>query len=247
MSMFKRLRLDRGIDAKLFIAVMAGIIVAGGLLLVGGVAFGTVPDANGHIQACFKTVGGQLRVLDTDTGDTCNRGETAISWSQGGSETGEVPQGGMVFFDSADCPAGWSEYTPARGRTVVGLQPGGNLNGTVGSAFTDEEDRAHQHGLTSFEPNHSHSSNHSHSVNPPNTSTTSFSSTSRLLDGGVFGTSRWLINDSQHNHSVNIPSFSSGLASFLSGSAGGHGHSAGNPRQTSSVIPYLQLLSCEKD
>jgi hypothetical protein len=50
-----------------------------------------------------------------------------------------VPSGAVMFFNRATCPSGWSEYTPARGRTVVGLQPGGTLAGLKGSAFTNLE------------------------------------------------------------------------------------------------------------
>jgi len=42
-------------------------------------------------------------------------------------------------------PDGWSEYTSARGRMIVGLPNGGTDEGTVGAALTDLEDRTHSH------------------------------------------------------------------------------------------------------
>ena len=164
MSMFKRLQLGRLIDAKLIIAVMAGVIAAGGLLFVGRVAFGTIPDASGDIQACVTNKAGRIRLIDTDAGETCNAAETALSWNQG------TPSGGVMFYDGA-CPAGWTEFEAARGRTIVALPDGGTLNGTVGSALTDTENRAHAHTVDPLNTASSFSGSHNHSVDPPVTAT----------------------------------------------------------------------------
>jgi len=46
------------------------------------------------------------------------------------------------------CPAGWSEFTEARGRYVVGLTGGGTLKGTSGTPLSDQEARPvgqHEH------------------------------------------------------------------------------------------------------
>ena len=61
---------------------------------------------------------------------------------------GGVPAGGIIFQTGA-CWEGWAEYTPARGRYVVGLVGGGTEAGTVGAALGDRESRAtgaHSHG-----------------------------------------------------------------------------------------------------
>lgn len=55
----------------------------------------------------------------------------------GGGGTYLVPGGAIMLFDSATCPAGWTEYTAARGRTIVGVPSGGTVGGTVGSALAD--------------------------------------------------------------------------------------------------------------
>ena len=61
---------------------------------------------------------------------------------------GGVPAGGIIYQTGA-CWEGWAEYTPARGRYVVGLVGGGAEAGTVGAALGDRESRAtgaHSHG-----------------------------------------------------------------------------------------------------
>jgi hypothetical protein len=47
-----------------------------------------------------------------------------------------------MFFNRGTCPGGWSEYTDARGRYLVGLTSGGSLGTLVGADLTDKEDRA---------------------------------------------------------------------------------------------------------
>lgn len=64
------------------------------------------------------------------------------------SRAGAVPSGGIIF-QTGDCWPGWTEYTPARGRYVVGLVSGGTEAGTAGTALGDRESRAtgaHSHG-----------------------------------------------------------------------------------------------------
>jgi hypothetical protein len=55
------------------------------LALAGGIAYAAIPDPTGMIHCCFKTVGGQLRVIDTST-TNCLPSETAISWNQIGAQ-----------------------------------------------------------------------------------------------------------------------------------------------------------------
>ena len=72
------------------------------------------------------------------------------------SET--VPAGTIAFFTGA-CPTGWTEYTAARGRYIVGTPSGGTAEGTVGTALTNVENRAvgqHNHAIT--DPGHVHES-----------------------------------------------------------------------------------------
>ncbi|GBE19574.1 hypothetical protein BMS3Abin17_00298 [archaeon BMS3Abin17] len=59
-----------------------------------------------------------------------------------------------MFFNLASCPSGWSELTSARGRYLVGLNSGGSLAATQGTALTDQEDRSGTKGLSNPEEVH---------------------------------------------------------------------------------------------
>jgi hypothetical protein len=70
-----------------------------------------------------------------------------------------APAGAVMFFDLPSCPAGWSEFTQARGRYVVGLTAGGTLRGTSGTPLNDQEARP------VGEHSHSGMFNHVHAIN----------------------------------------------------------------------------------
>jgi len=59
-----------------------------------------------------------------------------------------MPNGAIAAFASASCPSGWSEYTPARGRFLRGIDPTGTLDPdgvrTAGSTQNDAL-QAHRH------------------------------------------------------------------------------------------------------
>jgi hypothetical protein len=82
------------------------VLLTVALLLVGGIAYASIPDANGVIHGCRKNSGGALRVIDTDAGQTCAGNETALSWNQTGPQGPPGPAGGF---------AGWQEvvHTPS--------------------------------------------------------------------------------------------------------------------------------------
>lgn len=68
-----------------------------------------------------------------------------------------VPSGLIAFSVNGTCPSGWTEYTTARGRYIVGLVSGGTNGATVGTSLSNSEDRAtgqHTHGVT--DPGHTH-------------------------------------------------------------------------------------------
>ncbi|KKU95054.1 MAG: LPXTG-motif cell wall anchor domain protein, partial [Candidatus Gottesmanbacteria bacterium GW2011_GWA1_48_13] len=96
---------------------------------------------------------------------------------------------GQISAFATACPSGWTEYTAARGRTVVGTPASGTIAGTVGTALTDLEDRTH-----------------SHSVDPPSTGT-SGSGSSPGSSGGGFPDTTFAPS---HSHTVDIASLSSG-------------------------------------
>jgi hypothetical protein len=44
------------------------------------VVYASVPGADGLIHGCYQANGGQLRVVDADTGTACRVGEVAVAW-----------------------------------------------------------------------------------------------------------------------------------------------------------------------
>jgi hypothetical protein len=114
-----------------------------------------------------------------------------------------VPSGAVMFFNLASCPTGWSELTQARGRYLVGLNSGGNLLTQVGTALSNQENRAvgqHGHGLNDPEHSHNYEQQSNRDFNGENlnralrdipaTTATSSSSTGITIDdaGSVAGT-----------------------------------------------------------
>jgi len=55
--------------------------------------------------------------------------------AEGGSPSG------LIAYFTGSCPSGWSEYTSARGRYIVGTPSGGTGQGTAGTALTNQENR----------------------------------------------------------------------------------------------------------
>ena len=133
-----------------------------------------------------------------------------------------APSGTVIFHNDTSCPSGYTEVTSARGRYIVGLNSGGTLEGTTGTALSDAEDRQvgrHNHG-DSFSA--SSTGSHTHSI------------TGALFGSGYGGTGGRKASSSStnsggsHSHSV-------------SGSTGNDGSVSG----TNS--PYIQYLVCIKN
>jgi hypothetical protein len=161
------------------IAVLC-LVVLGGAFAMGAFA----QSSTKRLAACYKKRGatkGVMRFLPKASA-RCKRTEKKITWNQTGpqgpagapgaqgatgerglpgeSGLGSAAPGAVGFFDLAACPGGWSEYTDARGRYVVGLPPGGVRGATVGTALSAQQNRVvgqHSHGVT--DPGHSHSVN----------------------------------------------------------------------------------------
>ena len=136
-------------------------------LIGAGAVAAIAQTGNKTLAACYKAKGkkkGDLRYL-TKSSAKCKKGEKKITWNQTGPQ-GPVgargadaiaPGGAVMFFDAAACPAGWTAFDAARGRTLVGLNNGGTRGGTAGTPLGDLEDRAvgqHVHGIT--DPGHGH-------------------------------------------------------------------------------------------
>lgn len=64
--------------------VVAYLALVAALGAAGGVAYSSIPDAQGVIHSCFDDTTGALRVIDTDGSGICRGGETALDWNQQG-------------------------------------------------------------------------------------------------------------------------------------------------------------------
>jgi hypothetical protein len=62
------------------VATLVGIV--GLVALAVSAAWASIPDSTGTIHACYTNVGGLLRVIDTDKGQTCKSWEKALDWNQ---------------------------------------------------------------------------------------------------------------------------------------------------------------------
>ena len=117
---------------------------------------------------------------DTDVGGAADGScltfnSTAGKWEDG--TCGGTPSGAVMAFDLASCPSGWSEYAPAYGRVVRGIDKSGSSIDPDGERLPgdvqDDELKSHLH-----------------SVNPPSTSTNSTGSHHhdfRTVDGSSGG------------------------------------------------------------
>jgi hypothetical protein len=163
-----------------------------------------------------------------------------------------VPSGAILYFNGA-CPSGWTEFTNARGRYVVGLTSGGTLNTGVGTALSNQENRAtgqHTHAIT--DPGHGHGltqSPHGHTINDPG-------HTHGIPVGTGAGGFPWYYtpnggsadalstNSQPTGISINTSSIS------ISVNSGGTSISVNNTAAPNNVAgtnaPYIQLRVCQK-
>ncbi len=157
-----------------------------------------------------------------------------------------VPSGAIMLFDLAACPVGWSELPDAQGRAIVGMPAGGNVKGTVGTALSDMEDRAHAHTVDPSGVNSTTSGAHSHTTDIGNFSSSSWGWPTIPVQpsSSSYYVPRFT-GSSGHSHSVNPPP-------TQSSTNGNHAHGVDIPptnstaAATSDVIPYIQLLVCKK-
>lgn len=224
--------------------------------LAGACAIGAFAQSGGttkRLAACYVKKGaskGAMRYL-AKASAKCKRTEKKITWNQSGpagpagpsglagppgpagergltgdSGVGAAPAGAVGFFDLAGCPAGWSEYANARGRYVVGMQPGGTRGAMVGTELANQQNRVvgqHSHGLT--DPGHAHGINGSGaSLRVPN-AVISFNGRGPI--------------------STLAPAPNSFTTGIMPASTGIQIQAAGGTAGTNA--PYVQLLACRKD
>jgi len=113
----------------------------------GGNALGPINTSTEHqVKIGGISVGSLI-----STGGICFGEDCKSSWSE--VSEGGVPSGAVMAFNLSSCPSGWSAFTAARGRAVVGSGSGSGLTTrSLGSTFGEEN-----HTLTVSEiPAHSH-------------------------------------------------------------------------------------------
>lgn len=66
-------------------AVVAAVSIVSSV----GVAWGSVPDEDGTIHACYRPTSGSVRIIDPPQ-TSCGKGEVALSWGTGGLADGSV-------------------------------------------------------------------------------------------------------------------------------------------------------------
>jgi microcystin-dependent protein len=148
--------------------------------------------------------------------------------------TGNITEDGVEIFTgviaafNGACPTGWTEYTDARGRAVIGAGQGSGLTnrvlGSTGGAET--------HVLTESEmPSHNHSMN---------------SAGSHTHTGKVDN----LVSSGSNNYRIVAWSHSGGVTfSGAVASAGSHTHTindAGGDSAHNNMQPYIALTYCQK-
>jgi hypothetical protein len=78
---------------KLIRPTIVALAIAVAVLVAGGIAYATIPDAGGVIHGCYQKNQGALRVIDTDKAQACSSSETPLNWSQTGPQGVQGPPG----------------------------------------------------------------------------------------------------------------------------------------------------------
>jgi hypothetical protein len=112
--------IPKGRVAALLTAAVAAAVLAGT-----GIAYASIPDSGGTIHGCYSK-SGSLSVIDTDAGQACAKGETALNWNQTGPQGPAGPAGpagpstagagGLDVIEVTGPPSGTSTST---GTTAV--------------------------------------------------------------------------------------------------------------------------------
>ncbi len=143
-----------------------------------------------------------------------------------GTVTGinSVPSNLVAYRASGvSTPSGWSEYTTARGRMIVGLPSGGTDGGTVGTALTNAQDKTHTHSGVAHSHKMGLGQGHEFVWDYPHVN-----GTSGTFDPGYKATT------------------SSTSGSMPNNLTQGATASVGNA-STSDVLAYIQLMAIKKD
>ncbi|WP_273793492.1 tail fiber domain-containing protein [Brucella anthropi] len=145
---------------------------------------------------------------------------TAFNFIGGGASAGLDSAAGMIAaFEAASCPAGWTEYEPARGRFLRGIDPTGTIDPdgvrTAGSIQGDDL-KSHLHQVDP--PNTATTTNGQHGhgiVGEENRQITGFKSGGSGTANTFGGDPNWthsniaILASGDHSHTINIAAFNS--------------------------------------
>ena len=108
------------------LAALLGAVFVGGL---SSIAWASTPDANGTINGCYRTNGGDLRIVDTaNHADTCSNKETSLNWSQNGSAAGAVKPAILIL--NAD-----GAFNQSRSKSITAAAPANNPASPYGTCI----------------------------------------------------------------------------------------------------------------
>jgi len=213
-------------------------------------AFAAVGDV--RIAGSFATYSGTLRATqfldNSNTAFFIDPNATGTSLAVAGSidfdgkmlEDGVEIFSGVIAAFAGSCPTGWTEYTAAQGRYVVGNPSGGTVTTTAGTALTNGENRA--------------SGQHLHSVDPPST-TVSITDSGHVHGPGSAGSLGFLNSTGNgpkilSNSPLTAGDYSNTTANATTGITASENISAFDSANTGTTVgtnaPYIQLRYCQK-
>ena len=139
---------------------LALMLAAGAALAVAAtVGYAAIPAANGVISAC-KDSKGSLKVIDAESGQTCNSNQQLLQWSQQGPAGANGVSGYEVVHAAsqsnslleksavATCPAG---KKPVGGGALVGTQSGNSWIAPDGVALNNSHSTGNGWGAVARE------------------------------------------------------------------------------------------------
>src|SRR5262245_5967359 len=112
-------------------------LVVGVGVAVGGIAYASIPDANGVIHGCYKSDNGVLRVFGKSKDfQQCNAGEKLLDWSQTGP-TGPTGPSGAAGATGPTGETGPSDGGVAGGFLFTPIDEGSDITPLDGTLISD--------------------------------------------------------------------------------------------------------------
>ena len=93
----------QGVRRRCALAGVAALVCAA----IAGVAYAAIPGTNGQISACYKKIGGSLRVIDAQAGAQCKPNEKPLKWNKKGPPGADGVSGWKVVRVLASFPPGF--------------------------------------------------------------------------------------------------------------------------------------------